>query len=75
VARDSRIAKLETALEQAADDLADAGERLHIAEQRANAAARMAADEAAAFNWGDAAVGAGVGATVAAGVLIAVMLL
>jgi len=35
----------------------------------------MAADEAAAFNWGDAAVGAGVGATVAAGVLIAVMLL
>ena len=73
--RDSRIAKLETALEQAADDLADAGERLHIAEQRANAAARMAADEAAAFNWGDAAVGAGVGATVAAGVLIAVMLL
>jgi len=50
--RDSRIAKLETALEQAADDLADAGERLHIAEQRANAAARMAADEAAAFKLG-----------------------
>ena len=75
VARDSRIAKLETALEQAADDLADAGERLHIANQRADAAARMAADEAASFDWGDAAVGAGVGATIAAGVLIAVMLL
>jgi len=68
VARDSRIAKLETALEQAAQDLADAGEQLH-------AAARMAADEAAAFDWGDAAIGAAIGGTVSAGVLLAVWLL
>lgn len=75
VARDSRIAKLETALEQAGQDLADAGEQLHLAEQRANAAARMAADEAAAFDWGDAAIGAAIGGTVSAGVLLAVWLL
>lgn len=70
--RDSRIGNLEAALDRAADDLADASAELHTAKQRAGAAEREAQRQARAFKWGDAAIGAAVGAVVSAGALFAV---